>query len=371
MYSADYKLMSLTLFNAWPIWVALVVAMLVLMVAQKGSLLRRLPLALGLPLVATITYALVGRPGYEGWPISQRADLKQETPLQSVLQQHRIRVLNDPRDHVPAGVLGDYLMLSWDGSAELLLAAHASYLDAERKGRLSADQYARWAQLVLVAADVVQLPSPQSHIALIERALSLDPENVLAQFLAAREEPVATALGLLRQLDQQISPTDPLSATIDEQILLLVVGEQPSIAPEVELTTVAQSAGTLVDSPDDVPPFVQMVQRLERRVLGDDGSFPLVVEVADRKGMALKSYRLGRAKLVLGDLEGAVAALEFSAELIHADDTLRFWVAKDAWDAGHVDWALSQFTTFRLTLSEGSPEWRALGGIVQSLSVRL
>ena len=76
------------------------------------------------------------------------------------------------------------------------------------------------------AADVVQLPSPRSYAALIDKALSLEPNNVSARFLAAIDQPAAGALSSLRQLDREISPTDPLSDAIDEQILWLVVGEQ-------------------------------------------------------------------------------------------------------------------------------------------------
>ena len=370
MYSVDYKLLSLTLLSAWPIWAGFLMAMLALVWAQSGSLIRRLPLAIGLPLVVTILYALVGRPGFEGWPVDQRTDLTQETPLQRVLQQHRVRTLNDPRDYVPAAALGDSLMLAWDGSAELLLAAHASYLDAERKGRLSADQYARWGRLVLTAADVVQLPSPRSHAALIDKALSLEPNNASARFLAAIDQPATSALASLRELDREISPTDPLSNAIDEQILSLVVGEQPSIAPKVTLEAVSQMAGSATDSGDGQPPFVQMVGRLESRVLDDDGSFPDAAEVADRKEKALDAYRLARARLVLGDAAGAVAALKFSAALVQEQDPLRFWVAMEAWNSGHVDWSLDQLSIFRLSLSEGSPEWRAVGALMSSLSDR-
>ena len=371
MYSVDYKLLSLTLLSAWPIWAGFLAAMLALMWAQSGSLMRRLPLAIGLPLVVTILYALVGRPGFEGWPVDRRTDLTQETPLQRVLQQHRVRTLNDPRDYVTAAALGDYLVLAWDGSAELLLAAHASYLDAERKGRLSADQYARWAQLVLTAADVVQLPSPRSHAALIDSALSLEPNNPSARFLAAIDQPAASALASLRELDREISPTDPLSDAIDEQILSLVVGEQPSIAPKVALETVSQMAESPTDSGDGQPPFVQMVGRLESRVLDDVGLFPDTAEVADREEKALDAYRLARVRLVLGDAAGAVAALEFSAALMLEQEPLRFWIAMEAWNAGHVDWSLEQLGIYRLSLTEGSPEWRALGALVNSLSGRL
>ena len=371
MYSADYKLLSLTLLSAWPIWTGFLAAVLALMWAQGGRLLGRLPLAIGLPLVALVLYALVGRPGFEGWAFDQRADLKQETPLESVLQQHRVRNLNDPRDYVPAAVLGDYLMLSWDGSAEQLLAAHASYLDAERKGRLSADQYARWAQLVRTAADVVQLPSPRSYAALIDKALSIEPNNVSARFLIAIDQPAARALTLLRQLDREISPTDPLSDAIDEQILWLVVGEQPLIAPNVTLETVSQMAEASSDSVDGPAPFIQMVRRLESRVLDDSGSFPDFEEVADRQATALEAYRLARARSVLGDAVGAVSALEFSAVLVEDQDPLRFWVAMEAWKAGNLDWSLVQLGAFRLSLTEGSPEWRAVGALLDGLSASL
>ena len=367
MYSLEYKLHALTLLTTWPIWAAFVMAAVSLTWVQRGAILRRLPLALGLPIVVVLIYAMVGRPGFEGWSIHIRTDLKENSPLLSVLEQHRIRTTNDPRDHVPAASLGDYLAASGDGSAELPVAAHVSYLDAERKGPLTADQYARWAQLTMTAEDVVNLPEPVSKAALLDRALALDPQHIQSRFLVLMGMSGQAALDSLRQLDAEISPVDSLSATIDEQILLLIVGEQPAIAPTLALSS-TQMSKLSDSSDDDEPPFLKMVQRLEGRVFDRTGDFLAVTEGMGVSELALASYRLGRARLVLGDVAGAIDVLRHAASLLDQDDPLHFWIGMTAWNAGDVEWSLAQFEGFRRSLPEGSPEWRAMAMLIQSLS---
>ena len=124
------------------------------------------------------------------------------------------------------------------------------------------------------------------------------------------------------------------------------------------------------DSVDGLPPFIQMVRRLESRVLDDSGSFSDLEEVADRKATALEAYRLARARLVRRRGGCCSSAGIFSCPC-RRSDPLRFWIAMEAWNAGNLDWSLAQLGAFRLSLTEGSPEWRAVGALLDGLSARL
>ena len=359
MYSIEYKLLSLTLVSAWPIWVAGLISFLLLVTVLQGPWVRRLPIA-GVMTVAVLgVYAALARPGFEGWAYSSRPDTLAGQELHPVFTQHKTRSEHDPRDFVPGAYLSDYLSQNWDGSDLVLLAIISGYERAAAARQITADQYAQWAQVALGAQGSDLIKSSANPEKLVDEALVLDPSNVRARFLEAVLSPNEVQLPKLRDLAADISPSHRLAVLIDDQILLAVVGDEPAVAPDISalnqetLDAIAtQSSGT---------PVLEMVARLEAQLIDEDGNFlsktgDMVLD--QERSIAL--FRLAKARIALSDVDAAVRALDASVDIGNKGDGVRFWLARTYWNLGDQDTAIGLLVDLLAMLDVGSPEWRAL-----------
>lgn len=345
----------------------------------------RFPLFLAASLCLCLgAYVTVASPGYEGWQFATRPDRSEVAGgAQPQLIQVQTRLANDADDPEAWLAVAQLFMDSAGQDPQSALLADEAFRAAEESSRLSADAYAKWAEL-LIFTSLDQAEGYQgSAEEKIQAALSQDPMHAVSRYLSTLRMGDDAALSELRALALEVSPAEPLAEQIDARIASIVIGDKPSIAPD--LATVDQDrwaqvvegvAGAAEGAGEGAgggqPPFLAMVSRLAAGVANVEGEFFEPTGDPDiDQAFALTNYRLGAAQVIMGEVGAAVSSLERAQGFIEPADGLNYWIAEQLWSAGRPNQGIALLERYHATMDEGSPEWRSVGGAIRDLEALL
>ncbi len=261
---------------------------------------------LGVPLLSVAIYAWIGSPDEPDQPFAARtvpAPAPMPADVAAAIDALAARLRENP-DNLDGWIL---LGRSYANAARFDDSAQA-FENAAALAPRNPDIAAAWGEALFYAAGGIVTPAAARQF---DAALALDPTHTGARYysgMAAMQAGDPTrAFAIWTALAEDAAPEAPWLPEVQERLRTLAseLGVEP---PPVALRQPPQPDGLDTAALTDLPPEQQeaaiagMVARLEARLMEQPG---------DVEGWR----RLGRAKLVLGDLPAAAAAYTRAADL--------------------------------------------------------